>query len=135
MDTILSAECIHKHIYVLFCMPGSKCIARWLADNKSGAATQYMASPLSLSSYHLVTSLPESTTIKVYLLSVTKKIFFDMWKGHIGPTFKERGSLSNKIMLHKILKYNWVWENFREDYTTPALFAPGIMGTIWALIW
>ena len=25
-------------------------------------------------------------------------------------------------MLHKVLKNNWVWENFREDYTTPALF-------------
>ena len=32
------------------------------------------------------------------------------------------------------LKSNWVWENFREDYTTPALCS-GIMGTIWALIW
>ena len=32
-------------------------------------------------------------------------------------------------MLLKVKKKkNWVWENFREDYTTPALFA-GIMGT------
>ena len=32
------------------------------------------------------------------------------------------------------MKNNWVWKNFREDYTTPALFG-GIMVSIWALIW
>ena len=32
-------------------------------------------------------------------------------------------------MLHKFEKNYWVWENVREDYTTPALFAE-IMGTI-----
>ena len=69
---------------------------------------------------------------------VTKKYFLicerdTFWKS-IAPTFKEKGSSSNEIMLHKVLKNNWVWENLREDYTTPALFA-GIMGTIWALIW
>ena len=32
-------------------------------------------------------------------------------------------------ILHQVLKTNWVWENFREDYTTLALFA-GIKGTV-----
>ena len=35
---------------------------------------------------------------------MSPKIFFDMWKGHIiiAPKFKEKGSSSNEIMLHKI---------------------------------
>ena len=47
----------------------------------------------------------------------------------IAPKFKEKGSSRNEIILHKVFKNNWVWENFREDYTTVALFA-GIKVTI-----
>ena len=42
--------------------------------------------------------------------------------GAIAPTFIEKGSASNEIILHKVKKNKWVWEKFREDYSTPALF-------------
>ena len=59
-----------------------------------------------------------------------------MWKGHTLEVHcannNKKVSSSNEIILHKVKK-NWVWENFREDYTTLALFA-GIKGTIWVTI-
>ena len=52
---------------------------------------------------------------------------FHMWKGHIVEVhctnIQRKGSSSNEIILHKFQKNKWVWEDFREDYCTPALFA------------
>ena len=78
-------------------------------------------------------ALKQIWTISYLKCTCTPKIFFDMWKGHnleVHCTNNQRkGSSSNEIILYKVKQNNWVWENFREDYTTLALFA-GIKGTI-----